>query len=272
MEVNDPHFYSSWHFHPQCEIIYVQESTGTEVVGDSIRQFKPGDIVLLGPDLPHIWRNEDIYYKKETKKHARAIVIYFFKDFMGKEITNIPEMHDISELLKKANRGLIFKGQTKKDLANMLVDITRKKGIDRLIHLFNILRTMTQSDEHVVLSSMVYSSPQHKKNFDKINTIYQYILDNFKNKISLAHISAVSNMSPNSFCRYFKSRTGKTFVRFVNEVRIGYAGKLLIENKMNISQICYEVGFENFSNFSRQFREIHGMSPKEYRERIVKKN
>jgi AraC-like DNA-binding protein len=174
-------------------------------------------------------------------------------------------------MLKKANRGIIFKGQTRKKIADILLEINDAKEIDRLIMLMNILKIMAQSSDYEVLSSMVYSSHFQKKDFDKINNIYQYILDHFKNKITLTDISAISNMSPNAFCRYFKSRTGKTFVHFVNEVRIGYAGKLLIENKMNISQVCYEVGFENFSNFSRQFRKIHGMTPKEYREVIIKK-
>jgi AraC-like DNA-binding protein len=270
MEVNEPHFYSYWHFHPQLEIMYVLESTGTRIVGDSIKRFKPGEIVVLGPNLPHIWKNDNTYYHKATKKKAKAIVIYFDMDFLGKNLENIPEMYGLTDILKLSKQGLLLLNQTKNTVAGFLHDIVHFNGIDRIICLLNILKAIGQSKEYKVLSSKIYSSQVNEKDCNRINLIYQYSLDNFRECITLNDMSELSNMSPNAFCRYFKSMTGKTFIHFINELKIGEACRLIIENDMNFSQICYDVGFDNYSNFIRQFKKIKGLTPKEYKEKIRK--
>jgi AraC-like DNA-binding protein len=270
VEVNEPHFFSRWHYHPQCEIMYVLESSGTRIAGDSIKRFRPGEIVFIGPDLPHIWKNDDLYYRKNSRKNARAIVIYFSRDFLGKDMDNIPEMFDVRDLLNTAKQGMLFQGETRKKLAYLLKQSINADGLDRFLLLFNMLKVMAKSNEYQILSSRIFSSAINQKEFDRINIIYNYILEHFKNNIRLEEISKVSNMTPNAFCRYFKLRIGMTFVHFVNEVRVGYACKLLIESKMNITQICYESGFENFSNFIRQFKKIKGITPKTYRAQAIK--
>jgi AraC-like DNA-binding protein len=269
VEVNGPHFYSHWHYHPQCEIMYVQESTGTRIVGDNIQRFKPGEIVFMGPEVPHIWKNDHPYYRDREKRNARAIVIYFSKDFLGKDLDDIPEMFEVKELIRRARQGILLHGQTRRRMVYLLKQSLNTEGLDRFILLFNMLKWMAQSKEYDVLSSRVFSNTFTRREFDRINIIYQYILEHFKERLRLEDVSRISSMSPNAFCRYFKSRTGKTFVNFVNEVRVGYAGRLLIESKMTVSQICYESGFENFSNFIRQFKKIKGITPKNYRARSV---
>lgn len=265
MEVNEPHFYSYWHYHPQFEIMYVLESTGTRIVGDSVRRFKPGEIVVLGPNLPHIWKNDNIYHLKKSKKQARAIVIYFKENFLGNSMENIPELHGLTDLFHMAKQGLLLQGKTKKSVAQYLHKISKANGIDRLIYLLNILKTIGQSTECEILSSKIHSFNIPKKDFNRINRVYQFSLDNFRKRISITEMSKLANMSPNAFCRYFKSMTGKTFIHFINELKIGDACRLILENEMNFTQICYEVGFDNYSNFIRQFKKVKGITPKKYK-------
>ena len=270
MEVNEAHFFSHWHYHPQFEIMYVLESTGTRIVGDSVRRFYPGEVVVLGPNLPHIWKNDEIYYDKTSRKKATAIVVYFNPDFLGNNLENVPELYELRDFLSLSRQGILLQKDTSRIVTGLLKKITRVNGIDRLLCLLNMLKVIGHSNEYNTLSSNIYSYYISKKNSNKINMVYQYSLDNFRQKITINDISEMINMSPNAFCRYFKSMTGKTFIHFINELRVGEACRLILENNLNFSQICYEVGFENYSNFIRHFKKIKGVTPKNYQSKIGK--
>jgi len=266
-----PFFYPSYHFHPQYEIMLLQESTGTRIVGDSIEGFKPGDVVFLGRNLPHIWRNDEEYYKKNSKLKARAVVIYFKEDFLGGDFLILQEMHAIKQLFERSKRGMIFTGQAKRDLQAAIEKVPELEGMDRLIALLNILNSMARTSEFRLISGPAFNEKVTKPDSARIDRLYNYVLDNHKRSISLHAIAEYANMNPSSFCRYFKSKTGKSFVSFLNEIRIGNACKMLVEGKQSVTQICYEVGFNNFSNFSRQFKKIKGCSPVEFQRRHLQK-
>jgi AraC-like DNA-binding protein len=264
-EVNRSYFIDLWHFHPEIEILYVQEGYGTRYVGDSICSFYPGDLVIIGSNTPHVWTSGSDFLNPENNLTSRAICIQFVEDFLGKSSAGIPELHRMYEFLNKAKRGVQFIKKTHNLLVRHIKQLPSRKGMDRLIGLMTILDIMATSSDVKYLSSHDYT-PGLINSEDKyrMEIIYQYVIQKFPDKIHLEEIASLVNLTPQSFCRFFKSRTTKVFSSFVNEVRVGNACKMLIENKHNISHVCYLSGFNYLSNFNRQFKKIKGVTPSEF--------
>jgi AraC-like DNA-binding protein len=266
LNVCDQHFYPLWHFHPQFEIMLIESSTGTRYVGDNISSFGKGDITILGPDIPHLFRNHPEYYLKNSHRKAKATVIYFNKDILENPIMNLTEFSRIRDVLMLAHRGLRIRENSRANVARAMKQTIKKTGIERFMGFINLLDLIARESDYEVLSSIGYSKKIDKDDVSLINKIFDFLLENFSRNIRLEEIAGIANMSPTTFCRYFKKKTNKTFVSFLNEMRIGYACKLLIENAgMNITQICFEAGFNNLTNFNIQFKKIKGISPQGFR-------
>jgi len=258
------HFVSPWHFHPETEIILIVQGSGTLFAGDYMKPFAPGAIALIGPNLPHVWMNDKEYFKPKSKLIAESIVIKFSDIFPGKEFISLPESIRIKKLLEQSSRGIIFLNKTRKILEEKILDLSNQKDFDRIILVMSILNLMSKSNEFIFLSSKGYNNVFNDSDCERIDKVYKFVMDNYTRDISLDEISSIANMSPTAFCRYFKARTLKTFSEFVNEVRIGYACKLLIEKKYSISEVSYRCGYNYLSNFFKQFRVIMKMTPLEY--------
>lgn len=267
-----PFLYNYWHYHPELELTYIRKSSGTRLAGDSIERFTDGDLILLGTNLPHMWRNDDVYFEKGSDLHIEAIAIHFREDFWGKEFLSIPEHKHIGQLLNLATRGFQIMGKTHDIIVEKMEEILQLKKARRVIHLLDMLDIIAKSTELRYLSSQGFVDQYKIDPNDKINEIYQYTLSNFKNGITIQEVASHVHISPNYFCRYFKKRTSKTYIEFVTELRVGYACKLLLENNLNINQICYESGFNNVSNFNRKFKELTNQSPSEYYKNYSDKN
>lgn len=258
------YLYNHWHYHPEVELTLIRRGSGMRLVGDSMEPFSDGDLILLGSNLPHLWRSDSIYFEGHEDVHIEAVAIHFMENFWGEPFLNLPEMKNIRELLGKARRGIRINGNTAKEIACMMESMPKTDSVDRITLLVTMLNIIALSKENNILSGLGFSKSYDLVNTDNINAIYNYTLDHFQERISIQDVAAIANISPHSFCRYFKSRTTKTYWQFLLEVRIGYACKLLIENKMSISQVCYTCGFNNLSNFNRQFKSIIGRTPSEY--------
>lgn len=259
-----PHLFKHWHYHPETELTYVRKGTGMRLVGDNVEQFEDGDLILLGGGLPHLWRSDDAYFDPDSDLHIEAITIHFMENFWGDTFLQLPEMTEISELFTSAKRGIKILGKTKQLIIEKMEAMLHAKHIQRIEYLLHLLNLITTTEEYCLLSSAGYTTCCQGDNSEKINSIYQYTFENFRKQISINDIARAAHLSPNSFCRYFKSRTMKTYWDFLVEVRIGYACKLLIENKMTIAQICYASGFNNLSNFNRHFRERLNKTPLQF--------
>jgi len=259
-----PYFFTPWHFHPEYEIILITESEGTRFVGDSIESFAPGDLVFMGPKLPHVWKNNKEYYGKISKKKAKAVVLQFLGKYWETEFVNLPEMKKVKELFKNAKQGIKFTGKTRNILIKQIHLISTLKGSERLIEFFRMINIMSKTKDQEMLSSTEFTKVENFQDGEKINKVFEYVFDNFNQKIELAKIAAIANMSQTGFCRYFKKRTNKPFSRFLNEIRIGYAKRLLKEDHQKIIQICYDCGFNNLSNFNEQFKKITNITPTQY--------
>ena len=272
-EVAKPYFTDLWHFHPEIEILYVREGNGTRYVGDSIGFFYLGDIVIIGSDTPHVWVCNSDYLNTENKLMSRAICIQFMEDLFGKLLPGVPELHKIRKFLIDAKRGIQFVNRTRIVLIKHLEELPSRKGMDRLLGLLTILDIMSTSNDIRYLSAPNYEPILiNSEDKERMETIYRYVIQNYPNMIFLKDIASLVNFTPHSFCRYFKSRTSKVFSSFVNEVRIGNACKMIIENKESISQICFASGFNYLSNFNRQFKRIKGMTPSEFQRKYMNQN
>lgn len=265
-----PYFYNRWHFHPEVELLHVQKGTGIQFMGDAIQQFKKDDVILVGSNLPHFWRCDDVYFQKNSRLKAIATVTHFKEDFWGKDFLDLAENKKIKTLLIKARRGLSITGATKLYVIDKLQEMLKAQDADRLILLLQLLNKIAQSKNFMIISSSGFEPELEGKATERINAVYTYSLAHFKEKITLKKIAKVSNISPHSFCRYFKQHTRKTYSSFLLELRVGYASKLLIENKLNITQVCYESGFNNITNFYKSFKRITTKTPLEYQKLYVK--
>ena len=258
-----------WHYHSEVELIHIKKGEGTQFIGDSIKRFKPGDVMLVGSNLPHYWRFDDVYYEENTKAIADIRVAHFNENFWGNQFLELPENLNLKIVLEKARRGLQITGKTKQRVAELLEQLQEADGPQRIILLIEALTAVSNAKQPVPLSSIGFKPDLVDSEKDRINTIYEYSIKNFKRKIQLDEIAEVANISPNSFCRYFKSRTRKTYSQFLIELRVGHACKLLIENNQCIKRLCYESGFNNFTSFHKYFKMITGKSPLVYQKEFV---
>ena len=259
-----PYLYNHWHYHPEVEFTLIRKGTGIRLVGDSMEQFEDGDLILLGSDLPHMWRSDAIYFHGLPEIHIEAIAIHFKEEFWSRAFLQLPELTSIQNLLEQAKRGIKIVGRTKELLTEKMEAILKARDTQRIELLLHMLDAIAYSKEYTVLSSKGFSKHYDRSNTEKIDLIYNFTFNNFQQSISIKDAAAAANLSPHSFCRYFKTRTLKTYWQFLLEIRIGFACKLLIENKMNIAQVCYESGFNNLSNFNRHFKTQLKMTPLQY--------
>jgi len=260
---NLPHIVVPWHYHPEFELIYIEKSQGTLIVGDCIDKFTDGDMVFLGPNIPHVMKNEEAYYEKNPELSVKARVIHFKKEILGENLLSLPEFHRIKFFLKNATRGLRIHGESKFKIIEHLKYLHEAKGPDRIIHLLQTLNILAQSEELSLLASEAFvESFKHSSN-QKLYNIYEYVSKNFQQKIDLESAAEVANLSKTAFCRFIKNKTNKTFSEFLNEMRINYAKKLLVEGKLTMAQIAYECGFNSPSYFNKQFKAITGQTPQE---------
>lgn len=257
-----PYFLKVWHHHPQLELVLILRSTGTLFVGDGIVSFKENDVVLIGQGLPHMWLNDEVYFKEDSKLHAEAYGIHFNKFFLGEKFLEIPEMRKISQMMDDSSKGIKFQN-LHEDLIREIVALKSFDSFTRVTSLINILHKLSKAKSENLVSS------GFTKNFNKtenktLDIVYEFIFNNFNQPITSKDVANVVKMNSSAFSRFFKRMHRKTFTGYLNELRIGYACKLLIEEKENITSICYDCGYNNISNFNRQFRKIKGMSPTQY--------
>jgi AraC-like DNA-binding protein len=267
-EVDEPVLISSLHFHDLCELVWIEESYGTRIVGDNIDDFESGDLVLMGPNLPHIWHNDTVFHTRETTLRAKASVIYFPIDFLVNLSDDNPTILLVQNFLNKTKRGLKFHGNTKTHITNHIKQIRNSSGLKKLAIFLSIIDIMTSSDEYVPITSSVFEIALNENDTKRIHDIYIYLMENFKSDIFLKDVAQIANLTPNAFCRFFKKHTRKSFSRFLNELRIAHACKLLLDKNLSVTNICYQCGYQNLTNFNKFFRMIMDCNPSMYRSRF----
>lgn len=264
---NTPQNHNIWHYHDELEFIYVEHGKGTFFVGDCIRQFSDNFTVLIGSKTPHYWIFDEEYMRSDTPHVANIHVVHFRPDFIGADFLGLPEAADIKQVYQLARRAILLPPNDP-TLLRFFENLFAQKPAKRLIMLLDILDYTASLSSPTMLASANYTPPQQQSDYSRMNKILDYIRLQYKSKIQLDDIAHIAGMTANSFCRYFKQRTGKTLIAFVNELRIGHACKLLSEGNLPIKQICFESGFQNFVSFHKIFKSVTGFTPSAYRESI----
>ena len=262
-------FYQKWHYHDEIELVYILRGKGTRFIGDNISRFSDGDLLLVGDHLPHLWKNEPLPSTKGKKNiPASAIVIQFPMNFGAEGLLDISEMTSIKKLLNDSKRGLFFSLPENHNAKKQIRKMLTLGSFDRVLSMLSLLKELSETEKKVTLSSVPFADHYMKHNSKRMDEIYNYILNNFSKEIKLEDLASVANMTSSSLCRFFKHSTQKSISTFINEVRIGYACKLLIDDKFSISDVCFSCGYNNLSYFNRQFRKIIGISPSKYQNQI----
>lgn len=264
-ELRDPHFDPNWHFHPHYQLFTVLEGTGKRLIGDSIQTFEPGDTVFLGPDVPHLWRSDPAYFEHDSALFTHGIVLYFQEDFLGKDFLEKPEMLALRQLLLDSKRGIEYKGPLREHIRAELMSLTHSEGFQSILQLLTLLDRLAHEQGGTPISSYGYVNTFKVSETERMQKVHNYVLQHFAQEIRLGDVASLAGMTEAAFCRYFKARSNKTFIDFVNEIRIGHACKLLLDDKFTIAQIAYDSGFDSLSNFNRNFKKYIGHTPREYK-------
>lgn len=251
-----------WHFHPEYEIVYVEAETGVRHVGDHISKYQGSDLVFIGPNIPHL------NFDYGVKTIAETVVIQMKEYFLGQPFFALPEINAINALFEKAKAGIAFTGNTKKTVGLRLKALPTLPHFKQLIELLEIFQLLATTQEYELLNTRPIANASLLKEQQRIHKIYHYIETNYQKEINVNNVAALTNLTTAAFCRYFKKSTHLTFTDFLNQYRINQAKKLLLHDK-NVTEACYESGFENLSHFNKTFKKIAGENPSQFKRRHI---
>ncbi|MBD1262262.1 helix-turn-helix transcriptional regulator [Maribacter polysiphoniae] len=252
------------HYHPEMELNFVLNGKGVRrFIGDCMEEIDDIELVLVGPNLYHVWEQHNC-----TNKKVREVTIQFHSDLFGEAMMNRSVMRPIREMFERSSHGILFSKEVSLAMKNRLLRVSKMGGMDNFMELFSILYDLAISRNQRLLSTLT-PEPPHFEHNNKIKKLYEFVQQNYARKITLTEAADLVNMSNVSFNRFIKKRTGKTFVDYLNEVRIGYASKFLIERDLAISEIAFICGFNSIANFNRVFKKNKKRTPTEYRDDFI---
>lgn len=250
------------HSHKNFELNLIVSGSGRRIVGNHISSYTKGDLVLLGPNVYHCW---EVQSAEEEEPEAECIVTHFSENIINSGFFNIPELENVVTLLHDAGSGIFFHGKKAEKVAATITKMASLSGLDLYIKLLEVFNLLLQIEDKEYLALPSSQPHVHEKDIDQINKVYEYVFQNIREGIKLKEASSLVCMEPGSFCRYFKKKTNQTFMDYVKNVRIGIAAKLLAETDKQITQICFECGYNNLANFNHYFKDIMKKTPSEYR-------
>lgn len=256
-----------WHCHAEYEITMVLKARGHRLVGDNLTSLKPGDMVLVGSNLPHDWQNDT--HAPGGIQPVHSICIHFHPDWLGRGWLDLPAMQQVKRLLDRAALGLHITGQTRDDVEALLLKCPEQTGLPRVITVLEILQRLAVSKEVTPVASRGFAPELDPRDEERVNRVVQHIQKHLDETIYLENLAALVHLSPGAFSRFFKTRTGKTVPGFINELRIGRACRLLAETDLPVTTIALGCGFTNLANFNRQFLRLKKMPPREWRRRFA---
>lgn len=256
---------NTWHYHPEMELILMKRSAGTRIVGTNVETFGHNEVLLIGKNVPHAFFHEEKYLKANRCQPPQAVVIQFDETFMGHEFLNLPELRDIRHLFEIARRGLSLTGAGKKRVIPIMESMLDAPSLDRILMLLEIIRILVYKDMFRILMREGCLYQLKTEEDERIAAVIGFTQDHYDQNIKIEEVAEMAHLTRESFCRYFKTQTGKTYMEFLIEVRISKACKKLMENRESIKEIAYACGFDSLSNFHYQFKKIIKQSPLKYR-------
>lgn len=259
--------YSPWHFHREYELIFTLKCPGFRMVGDDLGALKPGDLVLLGSNLPHLWQCERSPHGAGTL--VEMLLVQFRETFLGADGLEMPALLPVQQLLQRARLGLVFTGKTRDDVGSLLEEMDRTSGLSRLVLFLRVLERLALSHDARTLASPGFTAAQNPFNQERMSRVFEFIEKNLGETLRLQDAAHEAHLSDGAFSRFFHQHTGRTFPVFVNQLRVGRACHLLASTDQPVTEIALVCGFANLSNFNRQFLRLKKTTPREYRRRLT---
>jgi AraC-like DNA-binding protein len=261
-----------WHYHAEIELLYLHEGHGTRFIGDTVGSLQARELFLIGSNLPHTTQRDLHYYNDHPDESPFSIVVQFLPDFLGKDFFKTPEFYSIQRLIGRSARGLGFRGRECEIIGGRLMKLHNLLPAYRILELVSILLELSETEDYEYLSSEGFVNVYGELHHTKLNKVYEYSVNHFMERIPIDVVAELANLTTAAFCRFFKSRTGKTYLEYLTDLRISFACKLLAEDKLNISDIAHQSGFQNLSLFNRQFKELKTVTPSEYQQELLHGN
>lgn len=263
----EPALLFQWHYHAECELTLIIDGYGRRFVGESVADYSSGDLVLIGPNLPHSWRSDPLYSLK--RRVHRAVVVQFREDFLGPGFFQLQEMAKVAGLLRRASTGLAF-GHTEagRRVADSIRKLPSMPPGKRLVTLLALLTELAEEEDGKNLSAGAIGQSLHPTEQQRVEAVCAYLNTHFEEEIDFSRLSKHFHMEQASLCRFFKRATGRTMTSYLNELRVNAAANQLIHTDANILEIALRSGFGNYSNFNRQFKRIKGVGPRNLRQQF----
>ena len=259
------HFYDKLHYHPEYQITLIERGEGIFFGGAAAISFQPGDILFIGHNIPHLIKSSKDYYSKNSPG-ILSTSLFFSRNSFGQRFFDLPELSRVNSLLMEASRVIKLDRNLNDDIENLVLDMKTIDNEELIITLLKVLNQFVLA-EKTYLNSEVQKFDLKEAGFERLDKVLNYTFSNASENITIDEISRLANLSKSQFSRYFKDRTGKSYIDFLNEIRIENSCFKLITKTDTIQQICFEVGFQNLSNFNRQFQKIKNMTPSKYRKK-----
>lgn len=254
----------SWHYHPELEIVFVNGGHGKRHIGNHISYYNNGDLIFIGANLPHYGFTDHLTENKSE------VVLQVREDFLGDHFFEVPEMNKIKGLLQRSKQGIVFHEKTKNKVGPKIEKLLVLAPFERLVSFLNILQELAEAKDYSLLNVAQVILETKPQDTQRLDLIYTFVSQQFKRPITLEEVAGLVSMTEQAFSRYFKNKSGKTFTQFVNQYRLVHASKLLSEQHLSITDVCFESGFNNFSHFNKSFKQFTGKSPSQYRNEINK--
>jgi AraC-like DNA-binding protein len=256
---------SRWHYHQEFELSFITEGSGSRIVGDSVEEFHPGDLIFIGPRIPHVWFSEAPVLNQHSGRTLESVYLLFNQEILPKGLTSLPEFKHVNRAMQLSERGVRITGDTLNQVSRIMLQLPYLNSMKRLMLFYEIMDIIGESDSFTFLASADYIKNRFESTNKRVKKIHEFLMLNYREDINLEEIAEMVHMAPASACRFFKSSTGLTIFEYLNKIKIDYACKLLLNTELNIVDISYDCGFNNLSHFNKQFRKFLGKTPSEFR-------
>ncbi|TFH24984.1 MAG: AraC family transcriptional regulator [Bacteroidia bacterium] len=256
---------SSWHYHQEFELSFITEGSGSRIVGDSVEEFHPGDLIFIGPRIPHVWFSEAPVLNQHSGRTLESVYLLFNQEILPEGLTSLPEFKHVNRAIQLSERGIRITGDTLNQVSRIMLQLPYLNSMKRLMLFYEIMDIIGESQSFTFLASADYIKTRFESTNNRVKKIHEFLMLNYHEEINLEKIAEMVHMAPASACRFFKFSTGLTIFEYLNKIKIDYACNLLLNTELNVVDISYDCGFNNLSHFNKQFRKFLGKTPTEFR-------
>lgn len=258
----------TWHYHNKLELTFVTEGKGKRIVGDSIEDFYPGDLIFIGAKIPHVWIAEKNEFGTEKARSLESVYLQFGQNIIPDEVLKLPEFADVKKAIKLSQRGVHITGDTLNEVSSLMLELPYKDNFSRIIYFYRIMDAIGKSSSNILLASEDYVARRFNSTNERITKIHEYLMSYSHEEVNLEKLAQLIHMAPGSLCRFFKSEMGMTIFDYLNKIKVDYACSLLLDRELSIAGIAYDCGFNNLSHFNKQFKKNMNITPSQYRKQF----